>query len=69
MVLGTLVPAVMLLNPGTRQHPFWRMTALALVVIGVVAYRWDTNLSGLAGGDALPARASRPFHTRRTRPR
>ncbi len=47
MVLGALVPAVMLLNPRTRQHPFWRMTALALVVIGVVAYRWDTNLSGL----------------------
>ena len=47
MVLGTLVPAVMLLHPGTRQHPFWRMTALALVVVGVIAFRWDTNLSGL----------------------
>ncbi len=47
MVLGALVPAVMLLNPRTRQHPFWRMTALALIVIGVVAFRWDTNLSGL----------------------
>jgi Ni/Fe-hydrogenase subunit HybB-like protein len=47
MVLGALVPAVMLLHPRTRQHPFWRMTALALVVIGVVAYRWDTNMSGL----------------------
>jgi Ni/Fe-hydrogenase subunit HybB-like protein len=47
MLLGALLPAVMLLNPRTRQHPFWRMTALALVVIGVVAFRWDTNLSGL----------------------
>jgi molybdopterin-containing oxidoreductase family membrane subunit len=47
MVLGALVPAVMLLYPRTRQHQFWRMTALALVVIGVVAFRWDTNISGL----------------------
>ena len=47
MVLGALVPAVMLLHPRTRQHQFWRMTALALVVIGVVAFRWDTNISGL----------------------
>jgi Ni/Fe-hydrogenase subunit HybB-like protein len=47
IVLGALVPMVMLLNPRTRQHQFWRMTALALVVVGVVAYRWDTNLSGL----------------------
>jgi molybdopterin-containing oxidoreductase family membrane subunit len=47
MVLGALVPAVMLLHPRTRQHPFWRMTALALVVIGVIAFRWDTNISGL----------------------
>jgi Ni/Fe-hydrogenase subunit HybB-like protein len=47
MGLGALVPMVMLLHPYTRQHPFWRMTALALIVIGVIAYRWDTNLSGL----------------------
>jgi molybdopterin-containing oxidoreductase family membrane subunit len=47
MLLGALVPAILLLHPATRQHPFWRMTALALVVIGVVAFRWDTNISGL----------------------
>jgi Ni/Fe-hydrogenase subunit HybB-like protein len=47
MLLGSLVPMVMLLTPYTRQRPFWRMIALGLVVIGVVAYRWDTNLSGL----------------------
>ena len=47
MLLGSSGARVMLLNPRTRQHPFWRMAALALVVIGVIAYRWDTNLSGL----------------------
>lgn len=47
MVLGILIPMVMLLTPYTRRSPFWRMIALGLVVIGVIAYRWDTNLSGL----------------------
>lgn len=47
MLLGALVPMVMLLTPYTRKHPFWRMVALGLVVVGVIAYRWDTNLSGL----------------------
>ena len=46
MLLGTLVPMLLLLNRRTRSRPFWRMAALALVVIGVIAYRWDTNLSG-----------------------
>jgi Ni/Fe-hydrogenase subunit HybB-like protein len=47
MFLGTLVPMVMLLTSYTRRHPFWRMIALSLIVIGVIAFRWDTNLSGL----------------------
>lgn len=47
MILGALVPMVMLLTPYTRRSPFWRMVALGLVVIGVIAFRWDTNLSGL----------------------
>ncbi len=47
MLLGTAIPMILLLTPYTRKHPFWRMAALGLVVIGVIAYRWDTNLSGL----------------------
>ena len=47
MLLGILVPMVLLLTPYTRKHPFWRMLALGLVVMGVIAFRWDTNLSGL----------------------
>ncbi|MCX6037771.1 MAG: polysulfide reductase NrfD [Chloroflexi bacterium] len=45
--LGAVVPIILLLNKRTRALPLWRMLALALVVGGVVAYRWDTNLSGL----------------------
>jgi Ni/Fe-hydrogenase subunit HybB-like protein len=47
MLLGAAIPMVLLLTPYTRRHPFWRMLALGLVVLGVIAYRWDTNLSGL----------------------
>jgi Ni/Fe-hydrogenase subunit HybB-like protein len=47
VLLGALAPMVLLLVPYTRKHPFWRMIALGLVVIGVITYRWDVNLSGL----------------------
>lgn len=47
ILLGILVPMILLLNRQTRGHRFWRMFALALVVGGVVAYRWDINLAGL----------------------
>jgi molybdopterin-containing oxidoreductase family membrane subunit len=46
MFLGILVPMVLLLWNRTRQNAFWRMLALLLAAIGVVAYRWDINLSG-----------------------
>ncbi len=47
LLLGALVPMVLLLTRTTRQNPFWRTIALGLVVLGVIALRWDTNLSGL----------------------
>lgn len=47
ILLGALLPVILLLNPKTRRNLPLRMLALALVVGGVVAYRWDTNLSGL----------------------
>jgi Ni/Fe-hydrogenase subunit HybB-like protein len=46
LLFGTIIPMVLLLKQETRQNRFWRMVALALVVIGVIAYRWDINLSG-----------------------
>lgn len=47
VLLGAVIPIILLLNRRTRAQPLWRMLALALVVGGVVAYRWDTNMSGL----------------------
>ena len=47
MLLGAVAPMILLINKKTRMNPTLRMLALALIVGGVVAYRWDTNLTGL----------------------
>jgi molybdopterin-containing oxidoreductase family membrane subunit len=46
LALGALVPTVILLWPALRRQAGLRMLALALIVIGVVTYRWDINLVG-----------------------
>ena len=46
MLLGAVVPIVLLLVPRLRRVPNLRMLALALVVFGVITYRWDLNISG-----------------------
>jgi len=46
MLLGMIVPMVLLLYRPTRINRFWRMVALLLVAAGVVAFRWDTNITG-----------------------
>ncbi|MBI3360322.1 MAG: polysulfide reductase NrfD, partial [Chloroflexi bacterium] len=45
VLLGALVPAIMFLSPRLRANDRYLMTATALVVLGVVLYRWDVNLS------------------------
>jgi Ni/Fe-hydrogenase subunit HybB-like protein len=47
ILFGAVIPIILLLNRKTRAIPLWRMLAMVLVVGGVVAYRWDTNMSGL----------------------
>lgn len=46
ILLGAVVPIIILLKKKWRADPVLRVLALALVVGGVVAYRWDTNLAG-----------------------
>ncbi len=46
MLFGMIVPMVLLLYKPTRINRFWRMVALFLVAAGVVAFRWDTNITG-----------------------
>ncbi len=47
ILLGSIIPIILLLYSRTRTNPWIRMIALAMVVGGVVAYRWDTNLAGM----------------------
>lgn len=47
MIFGALVPTFILLYKPARLSPFWRMLGLAMIVGGVVAFRYDTNLVGL----------------------
>ncbi len=46
MALGAVTPIVLLLRRNLRRNRSLRMIALALVVLGLAAYRWDTNLVG-----------------------
>lgn len=46
IILGMVVPAVILLIPQFRRNERLRMVALALIAVGVVAFRWNTNLVG-----------------------
>ncbi len=46
ILLGILVPMIILLTKRFRENPWLRMFALALVVGGLAAYRWDTNMAG-----------------------
>lgn len=44
IALGIVVPMIILLNSRLRRHDRWQMLALLLVVAGLVAHRWDTNI-------------------------
>lgn len=44
--LGAVLPIIILLKKRWRADPVLRVLALALVVGGVVAYRWDTTMAG-----------------------
>jgi Ni/Fe-hydrogenase subunit HybB-like protein len=46
ILLGAVVPIFLLQTPRLRRIPWVLAVAMALIVGGVVAYRWDTNLVG-----------------------
>jgi molybdopterin-containing oxidoreductase family membrane subunit len=46
MILGALLPTIILLKRSWRQTPLWRMLAFVMIVGGVVAFRFDTNIVG-----------------------
>ncbi|MBP9500563.1 MAG: polysulfide reductase NrfD [Candidatus Promineofilum sp.] len=46
IVLGMILPAILLLIPRFRRNENARMVALVLIAVGVIAFRWNTNLVG-----------------------
>lgn len=55
ILLGIIVPMIILLSARLRRQPRLHILALLLVVGGLVAYRWDTNIVGqLVVFGALP---------------
>ncbi len=46
MIFGALIPTFILLYKPARLSPLWRMLGLAMIVGGVVAFRFDTNIVG-----------------------
>jgi Ni/Fe-hydrogenase subunit HybB-like protein len=46
ILLGAVIPIIILLRAKWRAKAHLRMLALLMVVGGLVAYRWDVNLSG-----------------------
>jgi Ni/Fe-hydrogenase subunit HybB-like protein len=63
MLLGVIVPMIILLSGRLRKYPLLRNTALFLVVGGLVAYRWDTNLVGLIVTNTSLPQSFAPFYT------
>jgi Ni/Fe-hydrogenase subunit HybB-like protein len=46
LIFGALIPTIILLYRPARLAPFWRMLAFAMIVGGVVAFRFDINIVG-----------------------
>jgi molybdopterin-containing oxidoreductase family membrane subunit len=46
ILLGAVIPILLLLPRRYRFSEWHRIAALALVILGLVLYRWDTNLAG-----------------------
>ena len=46
VLLGAVIPILILLRRPWRANRLLRMLALAMVLAGLVAYRWDTTLAG-----------------------
>lgn len=46
MLIGILIPMIILLSERLRRQPYLHWLALIGVVVGLIAYRWDTNMVG-----------------------
>jgi molybdopterin-containing oxidoreductase family membrane subunit len=46
MLIGIIIPMIILLVPSWRKNARLQILATGMVVIGLILYRWDTNMLG-----------------------
>lgn len=46
MLIGIIIPMIILLVSSWRKNPRLQILAAAMVIIGLILYRWDTNMLG-----------------------
>jgi Ni/Fe-hydrogenase subunit HybB-like protein len=61
--LGMIVPIIILLNNRLRRQDRLTMLALTLIVVGLIAYRWDTNMVGQLVAFAYQPQLAVPLYT------
>ena len=66
ILLGIVVPMVILLSSRLRRSRSLQLLALLLIVIGLIAYRWDTNLVGQLVVFSTQAQGITPQYTQYT---
>lgn len=66
IILGIVVPMIILLIPRLRREPRLHLLALILVVGGLIAYRWDTNMAGQLVVLGYSAQETVPLYTQYT---
>lgn len=63
ILLGIVVPMIILLTPRLRRYERLHLVALVLVVGGLVAYRWNTNMVGQMVAFSYLPQQIRPLYT------
>ncbi len=64
IILGIVIPMIILLSSRLRKQSRLQILALILVVGGLAAYRWDTNMVGLLVVSGMAPRNLNPQYTK-----
>jgi molybdopterin-containing oxidoreductase family membrane subunit len=64
IILGIVIPMIILLSSRLRKQSRLQILALILVVGGLAAYRWDTNMVGLLVVSSMTPQNLNPQYTK-----
>lgn len=63
LLIGIVIPMIIFLVPAWRKDPRLQMLAAAMIVIGLILYRWDTNMLGQMVAYSYLPQADKPVFT------